>query len=105
MLGKLKKREDEAETRIDSLESMVRKEIDGSLTSRITAVESRLESTLDSRLEKHITKSKVGHPKDIETKTSCSCSSWPFYLTMLMNIGVFGFTLYTYRLSRKHHLP
>jgi len=110
MLAKLKKREDVAEGRIDNLEDTVRKEVEGTLSKRIAAVEARLEKSLDISLSNKVSQEAsniLSSTKllDKDGVPSCQCSSWLLYFTILINIGVCGFAYDIYRRSRKFHLP
>lgn len=119
---KLKNREDGAEQRIVNLEEIVRKEVEGTINSRIKAIEvsldrnmdqkihrktNMLEQKLDSRTAETAAAAGMASAGSSESGVGiCPCSSMPFYLSILFNVLACLWFFYLFRvLSKKHHLP
>uniref|UniRef100_A0A7S0XEJ2 L-type lectin-like domain-containing protein n=1 Tax=Chromulina nebulosa TaxID=96789 RepID=A0A7S0XEJ2_9STRA len=120
MIAKLNSKEESAETRIEDLETLVKKQVDGSITDRLDKLETQmkgnldkkintLETTIDRKLTNKINaKEKLNNnnkSKEPEISTSsCNCSYWPFYLSILVNLGACSWFYYVFYMSKKKHL-
>mmetsp|Transcript_21464 Transcript_21464/g.48610 ORF Transcript_21464/g.48610 Transcript_21464/m.48610 type:complete len:430 (-) Transcript_21464:197-1486(-) len=109
LLGKMAAREDRAEDRIADLEGMVKKEVDGSLESRLTALESQMHGNVErkmSNIEDSLDRKMTRLESQAEGLGRQNAGSWkiPFLiLALLLVLGGVGLYLF-YEKMRKMHL-
>mmetsp|Transcript_19585 Transcript_19585/g.42492 ORF Transcript_19585/g.42492 Transcript_19585/m.42492 type:complete len:107 (-) Transcript_19585:200-520(-) len=102
-------REDRAEDRIADLEGMVKKEVDGSLESRLTALESQMHGNVErkmSNIEDSLDRKMTRLESQAEGLGRQNAGSWkiPFLiLALLLVLGGVGLYLF-YEKMRKMHL-
>lgn len=109
LVAKLEKREDTSESRITNLEGLIKEQVEGSLESRLHALELQMKGSVErkmSNIESALDR-KMGR---IESKTSemamTSSSAWrmPFFLLLLVMAAAAGGLFYFYRRLQKMHI-
>ena len=116
LVGKLEKREDGAEKRIENLESVVKIEVEGTLAGRLDHLEKQMKGNVESKinaLNKQLD-TKIARIEELvkkmeavpATKGEKPRSEWPFYFLLLVVMGHVGATVYLrFSDSKKWHLP
>ncbi len=113
LLGKLEKKEQESEDRIEVLEGMVKKEVEGSLSARIRTLEIQMKSNverkmsnIESSMDRKMTKLETKSGKMLDQSAASSAGwKWPFFiLVVLMGCGVVGMYMFYLNLKKKHFL-
>lgn len=112
LIGKVEKREDKSETRLENLENLVKKTVEGSLETRLSALELQMkgqvdrkminiESALDRKMDKFESKA-----SELAKAGGGGESGWkvPFFILVAVLVAV-GVGLYMfYQKLRKMHL-
>jgi len=115
LLHKLEKREEEAEKRIDSLEAVIKRDVEGTLQSRLGTIEAQLKGTVDRSMSNRETvldkklevlEKSVKAAKDMSAKSAASAGSWRwpvFFLFVFFILACVGAYMF-YRYMKKHHI-
>lgn len=96
MLGKIEKREDKSETRIDTIEENIRNNVEGALKMRITAVENQIKATVDNKL-RNMNTDIASKMESTLKEASNSSGGWKLpFLILVVFIAAAGVGLYLY---------
>lgn len=113
LIGKLEQKEKESEDRIDLLEELVKKEVEGSLSARMRTLEIQMKSqverkmsNVESAMDRKMTRVEQKSDKFLEqTSASGAGWKWPFFiLVVLMACGGIGMFMFYQNLKKKHFL-
>lgn len=116
LVGKLEQREESAEKRIDSLEHVVKTEVEGTLTTRLEQLEQQIRGNLDGKMNtiNRQLDMKIGHLEtvakkvnDATDKMAAGDGQWKWLLAILavFSLAIGGGWFWTYRfLVKKHFL-
>lgn len=106
LLGKIEKREDKSEFRIDTIEKEIREKVEGAMEQRLSKVEEMMKRTVDSKLGT-LTKT-IGRTMDQRLEAASGDSQgWklPFIiLIVLLFAGCIGLYLFYLNLKKTHLL-
>jgi len=113
LIGKLEKREDNSEKRIENLESVIKTEVEGTLAGRLDHLEKQMKGSLDNKvnaLSKQMD-GKISRMEELVKKADAKlaeekprASSMPYYFMILIVIGQIGWSVYLFRKLQKMHL-
>lgn len=110
LIGKLEKREDKSESRLEVLEKLIKQEVEGSLEKRLSALEMQMKGSVERKMT-NIESALDRKMTNLESKASeiaqtSVASSWklPFFILVVV-LGAVGVGLYLFYLKmRKMHI-
>ena len=117
LIGKLEKREDNSEKRIENLEAVVKTEVEGTLAGRLDHLEKQMKGNVESKingLNKQLD-AKISRMEELLKKSEATAkgataadnnkpSSWPFYFLVLIVFSQVAVTVWIYLKLQKMHL-
>lgn len=109
LIGKLEKREDKSESRLENLEALIKQAVDGTLDKRLTSLELQMKGSVERKMS-NIESSLDRKMSNMESKASnivnSNAGSWKIpFLILLIVLAAGGVGLYMgYRNLLKKHL-
>lgn len=109
LISKLEKREDNSESRLTNLEAIIKKEVEGSLETRLSALEMQMKgsverkmSNIESALDRKMTRIESKASEIVQTGSA----AWrlPFFILLVVFLASAGGIYYFYRRLQKMHL-
>jgi hypothetical protein len=110
LIGKIEKREDKSENRIENLENLIKQEVEGSLEKRLSALELQMKGNVERKMFNIETaldrKMNTLEVKTAElTKTDAGGWQLPFFiLTMVVVAAAIGLYLFYLKMKKMHIL-
>lgn len=110
LIGKLEKREDKSESRLEQLESLIKSQVEGSLERRLSSLEQQMRgsvekkmSNIESALDRKMTRLET-QASELATSTS---TGWqlPFVLLLIVVLAAaLGLYLFYLKMKKMHIL-
>ena len=115
LVSKLEQREESAEKRLDSLELVVKTEVEGTITSRLEQLEQQIRGSLDGKMNtiNRQLDMKIGHLETVAKKVNDATDKmaagdgqwkWLILILVLFTMVLAGGWFWTYRWMVKKHL-
>jgi mannose-binding lectin 2 len=110
LIGKLEKREDKSEARLENLEALIKQEVEGSLERRLSALEMQMKGSVErkmSNIESALDRKMTRMESQASEMANTSSESWklPFFLLLIVIVAAaVGLYLFYLKMKKMHIL-